>query len=101
MIARTKSLLGRRALITGASQGLGLEVARAYVAHGAHVAVCARTADTLAAAAEELKALAAISVRVLHEPPELVCPAPVNRLPPTAVVISPEIPPYYLSYRQL
>ena len=38
------SLAGRSALITGANQGLGLASARAYVAAGANVLMCARDA---------------------------------------------------------
>jgi len=48
------ALAGRRALITGASQGLGLEIAREYVRAGAHVVICARGEDALRAAAAEL-----------------------------------------------
>lgn len=48
------ALEGRRALITGASQGLGLEIARSYVREGARVVLCARSQDTLEAAAAEL-----------------------------------------------
>jgi NAD(P)-dependent dehydrogenase (short-subunit alcohol dehydrogenase family) len=40
-------LAGRRALITGASQGFGEAVARAFVAEGAHVMLCARDASRL------------------------------------------------------
>ena len=36
------SLSGRKALITGANQGLGLEIARQFVAQGADVMLCAR-----------------------------------------------------------
>ena len=46
-------LKGRFALITGASQGLGAEIARHYVTNGASVLLCARSADKLAAAAAE------------------------------------------------
>jgi NAD(P)-dependent dehydrogenase (short-subunit alcohol dehydrogenase family) len=53
-----KPLAGRAALITGANRGLGLEIARAYLAAGASVALCARDADALAAAADELTPLA-------------------------------------------
>lgn len=44
------------ALITGASEGLGREVALAFVAEGASVALAARSADKLEAFAAELKA---------------------------------------------
>ena len=40
----TRPLEGRAALITGANQGLGLAIARAYVAAGASVMLCARDA---------------------------------------------------------
>jgi NAD(P)-dependent dehydrogenase (short-subunit alcohol dehydrogenase family) len=50
-------LAGRSALITGASEGLGLEIARAYLREGARVAICARTEETLRAAEAELAPL--------------------------------------------
>jgi NAD(P)-dependent dehydrogenase (short-subunit alcohol dehydrogenase family) len=50
-------LTGRRAVVTGGSKGIGLEVARELVREGASVAICARNADEVAAAAEELRAL--------------------------------------------
>jgi NAD(P)-dependent dehydrogenase (short-subunit alcohol dehydrogenase family) len=40
-------LRGRFALITGASQGLGAEIARQYVTSGASVILCARNAEKL------------------------------------------------------
>lgn len=52
------TLEGRNAIITGANQGLGLEIARAYVRAGANVAICARDATRLDAAAAELRAAA-------------------------------------------
>lgn len=42
-----KVLQGRTAIITGASQGLGLEIATQYVAAGASVVICARDRDML------------------------------------------------------
>ncbi|HWL41495.1 MAG TPA: SDR family oxidoreductase [Ilumatobacter sp.] len=44
-------LEGRRALVTGASSGLGLACAQALAAEGAAVAIAARSAERLAAAA--------------------------------------------------
>jgi len=52
------TLEGRNAIITGASQGLGLEIARAFVRAGANVVICARDAERLAAAAAELRVIA-------------------------------------------
>ncbi len=46
------------AIVTGSSQGLGLASARALVEEGARVTICARGAETLQAAAKELRALA-------------------------------------------
>lgn len=48
---------GRRAAVAAASGGLGLGVARALVADGAHVAICGRDPGRLAAAVTELEAL--------------------------------------------
>ena len=42
-------------LITGASRGLGLEVARAYAGRGAKLVLAARGGDALEAAAQELR----------------------------------------------
>lgn len=47
-------LSGKAALITGANQGLGLEIARHYLDAGASVFICARNAELLADAQEEL-----------------------------------------------
>lgn len=51
------SLNGKVALITGASKGLGLAMAKAYYSHGAKVALLARGAEDLAAAEAEIQAL--------------------------------------------
>jgi 3-oxoacyl-[acyl-carrier protein] reductase len=50
-------LQGRRALVTGASSGLGLACAQALAAEGAIVAIAARSAEKLAAAAATLDAV--------------------------------------------
>ena len=47
-------LEGRRALVMGGSRGLGKAIAQALVAEGARVAICARNAERLGAAALEL-----------------------------------------------
>ena len=49
-----ESLTGKHAVVTGASRGIGLTVARALQAHGARVTLMARDAATLQAAALEL-----------------------------------------------
>jgi NAD(P)-dependent dehydrogenase (short-subunit alcohol dehydrogenase family) len=87
MTARSYSLQGRAAVITGASQGLGLEIARAYVDAGADVLICARDTTTLAAAARELEARAASRVTgggraptVVSEPADVSNESDVLRL---------------------
>ena len=60
-------LSGRNAIITGANQGLGLAVARAYVSAGANVAICARDGARLAEAAEELKKLAGPGQKIVAD----------------------------------
>lgn len=48
------SLEGRRALVMGASRGLGYGIASAFVAAGAHVAMTGRKAETIHAAAASI-----------------------------------------------
>jgi NAD(P)-dependent dehydrogenase (short-subunit alcohol dehydrogenase family) len=50
-------LRGRRAVITGGTKGIGLAVASEFAREGAHVAICARNAAEVAAAAEQLRDL--------------------------------------------
>jgi NAD(P)-dependent dehydrogenase (short-subunit alcohol dehydrogenase family) len=49
-------LSGRRALVTGASRGIGYAIAQGLAQCGASVVITGRKADTLAAAAEQLRA---------------------------------------------
>ena len=67
----TRPLEGRAALITGANQGLGLAIARAYVAAGAGVMLCARDADLLDRARAEVAALASPGQTVLAMPADV------------------------------
>jgi NAD(P)-dependent dehydrogenase (short-subunit alcohol dehydrogenase family) len=48
-------LTGRRALVTGASRGIGLAVAQGLAGQGAAVVITGRKADTLEAAAQQLR----------------------------------------------
>jgi NAD(P)-dependent dehydrogenase (short-subunit alcohol dehydrogenase family) len=50
------NLTGRRILVTGASRGIGLAVAAALARRGAAIAITGRKADSLTAAAEQLRA---------------------------------------------
>jgi NAD(P)-dependent dehydrogenase (short-subunit alcohol dehydrogenase family) len=48
-------LVGKRAIVTGGSKGIGLAIAKALSAEGAHVALVARGAEALAAAKEAVE----------------------------------------------
>jgi NAD(P)-dependent dehydrogenase (short-subunit alcohol dehydrogenase family) len=56
-------LSGRRVLVTGGSQGIGLAVARGFLAEGSEVTIVARDAQRLARAAAELSQVAGAPVR--------------------------------------
>jgi NAD(P)-dependent dehydrogenase (short-subunit alcohol dehydrogenase family) len=61
-------LTGRRALITGASRGIGLAVAAALAQRGAAIAITGRKADNLEAAASQLRSTGAdIRTYICHQ----------------------------------
>jgi NAD(P)-dependent dehydrogenase (short-subunit alcohol dehydrogenase family) len=75
------ALAGRTALITGATQGLGLEIARAYLDEGvAGILICGRDEVTLDAALSELTERASAEQKVLGEPADVSRPDDVERL---------------------
>jgi len=53
------------AIITGANQGLGLEIAKKYLGAGASIAICARDKDLLEKAEEKLKGLLSLGQRLI------------------------------------
>jgi 3-oxoacyl-[acyl-carrier protein] reductase len=73
-------LKGRRALITGGSQGFGLAAARAFVREGADVAICARSPHALREAERGLMALANGRSRILAQPADIAKRREVERL---------------------
>lgn len=66
-------LKGRAAVVGGASQGLGLAVARGLAAEGCNLALCARTEAGLTAAARGITA--DFGVEVLAQPVDLGAPS--------------------------
>jgi NAD(P)-dependent dehydrogenase (short-subunit alcohol dehydrogenase family) len=54
----SRPLQDRSAIITGASEGLGAEIARRYVKAGANVAICARTEAAIQKLEDELRSMA-------------------------------------------
>lgn len=87
----TYSLAGRAAIITGASQGLGLEIARAYVAAGASVLLCARDAAALETARAELAGLAGPGQTVLAQAADVARGEDVERLAAVALQSFPRL----------
>ena len=61
----TQVLRDHWAVVTGASMGIGFGIARAFVKAGANVMIVARRPEPLAAAADDLRALADSGQRVL------------------------------------
>jgi len=71
-------LAGKTAVITGASQGLGFEIARAFLLEGAKVMICSRSTKDLATAHERLSGLA--TGRVFSETVDVSSESEVRRL---------------------
>jgi 3-oxoacyl-[acyl-carrier protein] reductase len=78
-------LKGRGAIITGANQGLGEEIAGEFVRNGASVVICARDAKKLSSVKKKLKALAEAGQKVLAVRADISREADVKRLISAAV----------------
>jgi NAD(P)-dependent dehydrogenase (short-subunit alcohol dehydrogenase family) len=78
-------LAGRSAIITGSSQGLGLEIARAYVGAGANVLLCARNGETLQQAERDVRESATLGQRVVAHPCDVTREEDVERLVELAI----------------
>ncbi len=83
-------LTGRAALITGASQGLGLAVARAYVEQGADIFICGRDPVALDEAREHLAGISGAAGVVAHAA-DVSNPDAVNSLVDAAVSAFPNL----------
>jgi NAD(P)-dependent dehydrogenase (short-subunit alcohol dehydrogenase family) len=91
MPLQSRALEGRAAVITGANQGLGLAIARAYVGAGASVVLCARDADKLARAREDVAALASAGQTVVAVKADVSRPDDVTQLVRVALDAMPHI----------
>lgn len=87
----TRALEGRGVVVTGASQGLGRAIARACVAAGAHVVICARTADGVEDAQRELANLARRDQRILAAIADVSNREDVERLASLALSSLPQV----------
>jgi len=85
------NLEGRAALVTGASQGLGREIAGAYLRAGASVAICARSAAALDQARAELAPLAVRGQQLLALPCDVSKPAQVASVVDQAIAAFPHL----------
>jgi NAD(P)-dependent dehydrogenase (short-subunit alcohol dehydrogenase family) len=90
-MTRPRVLEGRAAIITGASQGLGLAVARGYVEAGASVLMCARSTGTLEQARAEVSAVAGSGQRVETIAVDVSDVDDVTRLIATALTLFPRV----------
>ncbi|MCB0053447.1 MAG: SDR family NAD(P)-dependent oxidoreductase, partial [Caldilinea sp.] len=72
------NLANKTAVITGASQGIGLAVASSLAREGVHVVLCARNGERAAAAASAIAA--EFGVQALAIAADVTIPADVDRL---------------------
>lgn len=87
----TGVLQGRAAIITGANQGLGRAIARAYVTAGASVLLCARNEQLLDEARREMAALATADQVVDAMPADVSDAAHVHQLASRALSLFPQV----------
>lgn len=90
-VAAKRVLEGRAAIITGASQGLGVAIAHAYVAAGASVVLCARDAEALERRRADLAAVAPDGQTVLAFAADVSSPSDVQRVVEAAIQSLPHL----------
>ena len=76
---------GCSAIITGANQGLGLEIARAFLREGANILICARERAKLENAREHLQGFAKGKQQVIAEVADVAKPADGERIVERAI----------------
>jgi NAD(P)-dependent dehydrogenase (short-subunit alcohol dehydrogenase family) len=84
-------LQGRAALITGASQGLGREIAASYLREGASVVICARDGALLDKTRAELAPLVGSGCKLIAQPCDVSKPAEVDELVASSLRALPEL----------
>ncbi|MSU70592.1 MAG: SDR family oxidoreductase [Opitutaceae bacterium] len=78
-------LSGLNTIVTGANQGLGLEIARHFLQEGANLALCARDEAKLAAAVTGLRALATSQQKIFSKRCDVANPAEVKAFAAAAI----------------
>ncbi len=73
-------LAGRCALITGANQGLGLAIAKQFIAEGASVMLCARNLQLLEQVYEELQPALTKKAKIFIQQADISSPEQVHQL---------------------
>lgn len=73
-------LKNKCAIITGASQGLGFEIAKQFIQEGAHVVLCARNTTLLQNAVNELSTFSKNKNKIIAKPTDISKPQEVNAL---------------------
>jgi NAD(P)-dependent dehydrogenase (short-subunit alcohol dehydrogenase family) len=87
----TRQLDGRAVIVTGASQGLGRAIARAFVRQGASVVICARNEVALEEVRSELVSLASPRQTVLAKAADVSRPEDVELLVSAALAALPQV----------
>lgn len=77
MLATDKTLDGKVALVTGASRGIGLAIARRLASIGARVSLCGRNSKQLESAANECKQAGSEAIAVVAD---VTLPADITKL---------------------
>lgn len=74
------NLAGRSAIISGANQGLGYEIARHFLQAGANVMICARNVGKLTSAQQSLAQYVQAGQQLLAQPADVSSPAQMQAL---------------------